>query len=164
MICKITAFLLSIASIPLFIPERIIWENMTEEQRYEAPAALKAWTVDLTEDEFILISSVVEAESDRSDNLEGRVMIAEVILNRVASASFPNTITDVCCQSGQFAVVSNGRVWSVGRTNLSDAAVIEAVRRINEVLAPNVIYFNSIGYNGLGQAYCYEGGNYFETA
>lgn len=138
------------------------WLAMTDEQRYEAPIELKARAVGLTEDEFDLMSRVVEAESDRSDNLEGRVLIALVLFNRVASASFPDNIESVCTQSGQFEVVSNGAIWSVGRTNLSDYAIIEAHRRIAEDLAPNVMYFNNSGYN-YGTPYCYEGGNYFVT-
>lgn len=138
------------------------WNSMTEEQRYEAPIDLKARSVGLTEDEFELMSRVVEAESDRSDNLEGRVLIALVLFNRVASASFPDNMESVCTQSGQFEVVSNGAIWSVGRTNLSDYAIIEAHRRIAEGLAPNVMYFNNSGYD-YGTPYCYEGGNYFVT-
>ena len=140
-----------------------VWFTMTEEQRYEAPIEYKARSVGMTIEEFDLFSSVVEAESDRSNNLEGRILIAETILNRVADSRFPDNIIDVCCQPGQFSVVSNGRVWSVGRTNLSDRAVIEAVRRMELGEAPNVLYFNCIGYD-IGTAYCYEGGNYFSVA
>jgi len=54
--------------------------------------------------EFILLSSITEAESNRSqtDN-EGRIMVAICILNRVNDDRFPDTITGVISQSGQFS-------------------------------------------------------------
>ena len=116
-------------------------------------------------DEFILLSSIVEAESNRSqtDN-EGRIMIAICIINRVNSDRFPNTITEVISQSGQFSTCrrhSDGTYYSVtDRTDLSDQAVIEAVRRIEEGEAPAVLWFNCIGYN-YGTPYACVGGNYF---
>ena len=57
------------------------WLSMSEQQRYEADTEYKARACGLTEEEFILFSSVVEAESDRSNNIEGRILIAETILN-----------------------------------------------------------------------------------
>lgn len=121
-------------------------------------------------DTFIFISSVVEAESDRSTpsegelTTEGRVMIAIVILNRVSSDRFrnQNTIYDVLTASGQFSTVvyRNGHYQSVtDRTDYSDYAVIEAVRRVEAGDAPEVLFFNCRGY--ASEPYAYIGGNYF---
>ena len=115
----------------------------------------------MTEEEFIFISSVVEAESDRSESLEGRILIAETILNRVNSPSFPDTIPEVLQQSGQFTTVVNGRSI-VERTELSDEAVIIAAREVEEGTAPEVLFFNCIGYN-YGTPFAYVDGNYFMT-
>lgn len=138
------------------------WQAMSEAQRIEAPIEYKAAACGLSAETFDLLSRVIEAESDRSDNLEGRILIAETILNRVSSSSFPNTIEGVIYQSGQFEVVSNGMIYSIGRTKLSDQAIIEAQKRIAEGSAPNVMYFNATNYQ-YGDPYCYEGGNYFVT-
>lgn len=138
------------------------WHSMNEQQKYEAPLELKARAAGMTEEEFDLISRVVEAESDRSPDLEGRVLIALVLFNRVESGDFPGDITSVCTQSGQFQVVYEGTIWSVGRTNMSDWAILEAQRRIEAGLAPNVMYFNNSGY-AYGEPYDYVGGNYFVT-
>lgn len=116
--------------------------------------------VDMTEEEFIFLSSVVEAESDRSDDIEGRVMIAITILNRVQSDQFPDTIEDVLTQRGQFSTVCNGHSI-VDRTELSDQAVLEAVRMIEDGEAPAVMYFNCIGFFSWAPPYEYVGGNYF---
>lgn len=115
----------------------------------------------ISEEEFYFISSVVEAESDRSESLEGRILIAEVILNRVNSPSFPDTISGVLNQSGQFSTVVNGHSITE-RTDLSDEAVIQAVREIESGEAPEVLFFNCIGYN-YGEPYGYVDGNYFMT-
>ena len=138
------------------------WASMTDEQRYEAPIEMKARACGMTVEEFDLISRVVYAESDRS-SFEGMVLIALVLFNRVEDSRFEDTITDVCYESGQFQVVENGAIWSTGRTNQSDWAVIEAHSRIAEGLAPNVMYFNNSGYS-MGTPYDYVGGNYFVTA
>ena len=115
----------------------------------------------MTEEEFIFISSVVEAESDRSESLEGRILIAETILNRVNSDLFPDTISGVLTQSGQFSTVVNGHSVTE-RTELSDEAVIIAARAIEDGTAPEVLFFNCIGYN-YGDPYGYVDGNYFMT-
>lgn len=115
----------------------------------------------ISEEEFYFISSVVEAESDRSESLEGRILIAEVILNRVNSPLFPDTISGVLNQSGQFSTVVNGHSITE-RTDLSDEAVIQAIREIESGEAPEVLFFNCIGYN-YGTPYGYVDGNYFMT-
>lgn len=119
--------------------------------------------VDMTEEEFIFISSVVEAESDRSDDIEGRILIALTIINRVEDPRFPDTITAVLTQRGQFATVRNGHSV-VERTDLSDEAVIQAFEWNATREDPNVLFFNCIGYN-YGEPYG-DGpidGNYFMT-
>lgn len=170
MIKLLTTVLLSATLLSAEIPQDWnndrIWNSMTDEQRYEAPIELKARAVGLTEDEFIFFSSVVEAESDRGysdESQENRVLIALTIYNRMLDDSWPDTISGVLNQSGQFSVVSSGACWSVGRTNSSDSAILEAHRRLAEGDAPHVIYFNCVGYNA-GTPYGCVGDNYFMIA
>ena len=56
-----------------------------------------------------LLSKLVYAEA-RGESYKGQVAVAAVVLNRVASASFPNTISGVIYQSGAFSCVSNGAI------------------------------------------------------
>lgn len=143
------------------------WNSMTEEQRYEASVEVKARAVGLSEEEFIFFSSVVEAESDRGyseESMENRVLIALTIYNRQDSEEFPDTISGVLSQSGQFSVVSNGRAVSVGRTEMSDWAIIEAHRRIAEGDAPHVMFFNCVGFISGYEPYGCVGDNYFMIA
>lgn len=149
-----------IKSIALFTSIVVIAANgiIPIKATYQEPYELAG----MTEEEFIFISSVVEAESDRSESLEGRILIAETILNRVNSPLFEgDTITEILTASGQFSTVVNGRSI-VERTELSDQAVIIAVQEIESGTAPEVLFFNCIGYN-YGTPYAYVDGNYFMT-
>lgn len=130
---------------------------MNVKARYQEPYERAG----MSEEDFIFISSVVEAESDRSESLDGRILIAETILNRVNSPSFPDTISGVLTQPGQFSTVVNGHSVT-DRTELSDEAVIIAARAIEDGTAPEVLFFNCIGYN-YGTPYGYVDGNYFMT-
>ena len=64
-----------------------------------------------------LLAKLVYAEA-RGESYKGQVAVAAVVLNRVASASFPNTISGVIYQSGAFSCVGNG---SINNTPSSDA-------------------------------------------
>lgn len=143
-------------------PAQYVWSHMTREEQDNASVVLKADIADLDVKEFKFFSAVVEAESDRkTGSIEGRVMIAIVILNRVDSKKFPNTITKVLRQRGQFSVVSSGAYRRVGRTKLSDRAVIEAVKRKKEGNVPNVLYFRAGHYFRGHKRYAKVGDNYF---
>ncbi len=67
-----------------------------------------------------LLSKLVYAEA-RGESYKGQVAVAAVVLNRVASASFPNTISGVIYQSGAFSCVSNGSI-----NNTPDSTAIRA--------------------------------------
>lgn len=112
--------------------------------------------------EFVLFSSVVEAESDRSESLTGRILIAEVILNRLNDPRFDcDTITEVLTAPGQFSTVRRGQSIT-SRTDLSDEAVRIALSEVEAGTAPEVLFFNCRGFN-YGQPYG-DGpidGNYF---
>jgi len=69
-----------------------------------------------------LLSKLVYAEA-RGESYKGQVAVAAVVLNRVASASFPNTISGVIYQAGAFSCVSNGSI-----NNTPDSTAIRAAR------------------------------------
>ena len=127
----------------------------------------RAEMAQMTVEEFTLISSVVESESNRcQDDTTGRRYIALCILCRVRDTRFPNTITGVLTQSGQFSTVRSGSAVT-NRTDLSDRAVIEAVQWMNSGEPyPWLLFFNCRGF-ATGSYYTgYEciGGNYFSVA
>ena len=56
-----------------------------------------------------LLSRVVYGEA-RGESYTGQVAVAAVVLNRVKSSSFPNSISGVVYQSGAFDCVSDGQI------------------------------------------------------
>lgn len=67
-----------------------------------------------------LLAKCVYAEA-RGEPYKGQVAVAAVVLNRVASASFPNTVSGVIYQSGAFSCVDNGSI-----NNTPDSSCIRA--------------------------------------
>ena len=136
---------------------------------FKVPVPFEATTIEeraemaeMSVEDFVFISSVVEAESDRSESLDGRILIALTIINRVEDPRFPNTISEVLTAPGQFSTVRNGHSI-VDRTDYSDEAVIRAVEWNEAGDDPNVLFFNCVGFN-YGTAYGYVDGNYFMEA
>ncbi len=56
-----------------------------------------------------LLARLIHAEA-RGEPYAGQVAVAAVVLNRVRSASFPNSISGVIYQRGAFSVVSDGQI------------------------------------------------------
>lgn len=56
-----------------------------------------------------LLARLVYAEA-RGEPYTGQVAVAAVVLNRVKSSSFPNTVGGVIYQAGAFSVVSDGQI------------------------------------------------------
>lgn len=146
----------------------IAWNNMTEEQKYNASMELQAWSVGLDESSFKLFADVVEAESDRAhfeegETTEGRIYVASCIWSRVFSSSFPNTVYGVLTASGQFTTVSGG-VCYTNCTKASRWAVIKGLEELLDGTIPNNMYwFNCISYFQGFNAYMKVGDNYFST-
>ena len=67
-----------------------------------------------------LLSKLVYAEA-RGEPYKGQVAVAAVVLNRVASSSFPNTISGVVYQRNAFTCVNNGSI-----NNTPDSSCIRA--------------------------------------
>ena len=83
----------------------------------------------MPESEYYTLLQIVEAEATGED-LEGKMLIANVILNRVRDDRFPNTIEEVVWQSidgsAQFQPTVDGRINTVEITD----STIEAVDRV----------------------------------
>ena len=72
----------------------------------EAPAQ----TTSAQESEVYTLARLVHGEA-RGEPYVGKVAVAAVVLNRVRSAQFPNTISGVIFQSGAFDAVKDGQIW-----------------------------------------------------
>lgn len=56
-----------------------------------------------------LLAHLVYAEA-RGESYTGQVAVASVVLNRVKSSSFPNTVAGVIYERGAFSVVTDGQI------------------------------------------------------
>jgi N-acetylmuramoyl-L-alanine amidase len=58
-----------------------------------------------------LLARLVSAEA-KGEPYRGQIAVASVVLNRIQSSSFPNTIPDVIYQPGAFSPVADGSIWN----------------------------------------------------
>lgn len=96
----------------------------------------------ITEEDKEVLLRIVEAEAT-SEDIKGRMLVANVVLNRVLSERFPDSIPEVVFQNNgetyQFAPIKDGRYWSV---TVSEKT-IEAVDRVlaGEDLSQGALFF-----------------------
>jgi len=90
------------------------------------PTATTTTSNGLSASDKDLMARLVRAEA-QGEPYAGKVAVATVILNRVASPDFPNTVSAVINQSGQFEPVSNGTI--------KQAADTDSIRATNEAIA-----------------------------
>ncbi|NLY80680.1 MAG: spore cortex-lytic enzyme [Lysinibacillus sp.] len=63
-----------------------------------------------SEQDLQLMANAVYGEA-RGEPYEGQVAVAAVILNRLESPDFPNTISEIIFQPGAFTAVADGQIW-----------------------------------------------------
>ena len=106
-----------------------------------------------------LMAKVVEAEAG-NQGIDGKRMVADVILNRVRDDDFPDTIVDVIYQKNAFAVIGNGMYEQVEVSEETWTAVFMEVERVGY---PGLFYFCSTGYPEYGTPWKKVGDHYFNT-
>ena len=73
-----------------------------------------------------ILERIVEAEAGDQD-IRGRQMVANVVLNRLQSSKFPNTVEKVVFAHRQFSPVSNGSYYRVDVSDKTKRAVEKAL-------------------------------------
>lgn len=79
-------------------------KTLTQNEKQHA-----TWEYALSAEELLLLQKIVMAEAE-GEPYEGKVAVANVVLNRLRSANFPDTIRNVIYQKHQFSPVANGRM------------------------------------------------------
>ena len=91
--------------------------------------------------EMELLAQLVEAEAGNQP-FEGKCLVVDVILNRVESPDFPDSIEEVIFQDGQFSVTTNGAfeeaAWNMQESDYA-AVMCEMELHANK----DVLYFNN---------------------
>lgn len=117
------------------LPAGAVWGGRMKVYAGETPLII-------TEEDKEVLLRIVEAEATCED-IKGRMLVANVILNRVVSERFPDSITEVVFQNNgetyQFAPIKDGRYWSV---TVSEET-IEAVERVlaGEDVSKGALFF-----------------------
>ena len=71
----------------------------------QAPAYNNRWNISLTDEEIDLLAKIVWLEAN-GEPVEGQEAVVEVVLNRMASDLYPNTLYDVLSQNNPVQFVS----------------------------------------------------------
>lgn len=95
--------------------------------------------ISLTKEDVDLMAKVVFAES-KGEPFSGKVAVASVILNRVISSNFPNSIEGVIKQRNAFSCVKNGVIDVVPNSD-SYKAVIDALKG-NDPTSEALYFYN----------------------
>ena len=95
------------------------------------------------EDVLYWLSHIIYAESG-NQSLEGKIAVGNVVLNRVHSAKFPNTVYEVIFQRGQFTPVSNG---SIHLTPNAESVIAAKLCLDGANTVGNAIYFLNPRYS-----------------
>ncbi|MBO1514182.1 cell wall hydrolase [Metabacillus bambusae] len=80
----------------------------------------------ISDDEIDLLARLVRAEA-QTESFEGKAAVASVVLNRVESPQFPDSIKKVIYEPGQFQPVSNGEI--------NQPADKESIKAVHAVLS-----------------------------
>lgn len=104
-------------------------KQLEEEIRKSRLAAQSSWRdiseVSFTEDDRYLLANLIYCEAG-GEPYEGQVAVGAVVINRVLSSVFPNTLSGVIYQSGQFEPVSTGRLALALAENRATASCYRA--------------------------------------
>ena len=93
-----------------------------------------------TDSDLYLLGAIIQCESD-GEPYEGKLAVGSVVLTRVKSSYFPNTISGVIYQSGQFSPVASGRLAYRLEAGVNSACLQAAQEVLNGNITLNCLYF-----------------------
>ena len=102
-----------------------------------------AATIPFTEEDLLWLSRIIEVEA-RGGSVDKKTAVGNVVVNRVKSTRFPNSIYEVIFQKGQFPPAYKSGFKSVVPT---ESSVIAAKRALFGVeIAKDCLFFNYIPF------------------
>lgn len=110
------------------------------------------YVYDLSENDLEVLMRIVEAEAGNEDE-DGKLLVANVVLNRVNSQAFPDSVTEVVFQKeggvAQFSPVIDGSYY---RVVVSDETVRAVERALwGEDISQGALYFAARKYAAASQ-------------
>ena len=121
----------------------------TAAQTYAPDADADVQTAGVSSDELDLLAAIIQCEAG-GESREGKVAVGACVLNRVDDAYFPDSISDVVYQSGQFTPAMTG----VLQQTLAEGAREDCYEAAQAALAGenpigDLLYFHAGGGDGL---------------
>jgi spore germination cell wall hydrolase CwlJ-like protein len=118
---------------------------------------------DIADEEYLdsleLLAACVEAEAG-DQGLIGKRLVADVILNRVDSPDFPDTIEGVITQPYHFTSYWNGMISKV---SISDETFKAVSMELEQRSYPSLLFFTAGAYSNYGTPWQQVGDHYFST-
>lgn len=104
----------------------------------QADATENVHAMAISADDYQVLLKIVQAEAGICDE-KGRILVANVVLNRVKSSQFPDSVRNVVYAQSQFSPVSNGSINSVKITDTTKQCVDRALA--GEDYSQGALYF-----------------------
>ena len=98
-----------------------------------------------TDEETLLLAALIQAEAD-NQGAAGRLAVGSVVMNRVASSKFPNTVAGVIYSPGQFAPVASGRVALILANGPNSGCQYAAAQAIAGNTNTDALFFFTVSY------------------
>lgn len=101
-------------------------EVVNLESAVAADAVTKTSLIQLNSEDYECLLKIVQSEAGVCDQ-KGKILVANVVLNRMQSQYFPDTVEGVVYQKNQFSPVENGSIDKVAITEETREAVSMAL-------------------------------------
>ena len=98
-----------------------------------------------SDEETLILAALIQAEAANQGDA-GRLAVGSVVMNRVASSKFPNTVSGVVYASGQFAPVTSGRVALILAEGPNSACQYAAAQAIAGNTNTDALFFCTYTY------------------
>lgn len=124
----------------------VTYENQNGQVHLTSPAVpgyLMDGEAAYDENDLLWLSRIIYSESG-NQSLEGKIAVGNVVMNRVNSDSFPDTVYDVIFQKNQFSPASSRSIY---RDPNPESVVAAKLVMEGAVVLDGVLFFNRAGLN-----------------
>lgn len=130
------------------VTQQVEFERFESVERVISYETMKQrFCIDVSEQDLDTLMRIVEAEAGGEDR-KGKLLVANVVINRVKNKRFPNNVTDVVYQKAknvtQFSPVSNGVINEVTVSEETRDAVYSALK--GEDVSNGALFFMARKY------------------
>ena len=125
-----------------------LWDQLRKEIALSQAAAQGTWRdiseVSVAEGDRYLLANLIYCEAG-AEPYAGQLAVGSVVINRVLSGRYPDSVVGVIYQSGQFSPVASGRLDLALATNRATAACYQAADEAMSGVSNvgNCVYFRT---------------------